>query len=47
MIPLAYILAFVLEMGVYGIMLGVVIAVLECAVVIYVRYWWVMRKLTK
>jgi len=47
MIPLAYVFGFVCEMGIIGIMLAVVIAVLECAVVIFIRYVYVMRRINK
>jgi multidrug resistance protein, MATE family len=43
MIPLAYFLAFKLDFGIYGVMLGVVMGIFVCAIAIFVRYRQVLK----
>jgi MATE family multidrug resistance protein len=47
MIPLAYILAFVAELGIYGIMAGVCVGILLDAIVIFFRYKWALRNVRR
>ena len=45
MIPLAYIFAFIFELGVIGIMYGVVSGILLCAIFIIIRFIYILRKI--
>jgi Na+-driven multidrug efflux pump len=47
MIPVAYILAFVLNWGIKGIMIAVVIGILVCAIAMFIRYRYTMRRIVR
>ncbi|MDR0926813.1 MAG: MATE family efflux transporter [Ignavibacteria bacterium] len=45
MIPLAYILGFIFDFRVYGVMFGVCIGIVICAIAIFFRFRWAMKRL--
>jgi len=47
MIPIAYVLAFVVNIGVVGIMIAVVIGIIVCAVAIFVRFRYTMNRIIR
>ena len=47
MIPLAYILAFVFDLGVIGIMYAVCIGIFTSAIFIIIRFIYILKKTTK
>ena len=47
MIPLAYILAFVFDLGVVGVMYGVVSGILICAISIIIRFTYTLKRVVR